>query len=63
MFGIGNDPFEQFGGQQDRGRDVAGRIMAAECSLAVQRGDTRQAAQALGLLLGQFLQNAFGGGR
>jgi hypothetical protein len=67
MFGIGNDPFDQFGGQQDQGLDagelLAGRIMAAEYNLAVQRGDTRQATQALGLMLGQFLANRFGGGR
>lgn len=43
--------------------DRVGRIMAAEYNLAVQQGDTRQAAQALGLLLGQFLANRFGGGR
>jgi hypothetical protein len=49
--------------QDDGGRDVAGRIMTAEYNLAIQRGDTRQATQALGLILGQFLANRFGGGR
>lgn len=52
-------------GQQPQLHEGAGdrlvsRIMAAEYNLAVQRGDTRQAAGILALLTGQFLTDREG---
>lgn len=40
---------------QGAGDRLVGRIMAAEYNLAVQRGDTRQAAGILALIVGQLL--------
>jgi hypothetical protein len=40
---------------QSAGDRLAGRIMAAEYNLAVQRGDSRQATGILALLAGQLL--------
>ena len=41
------------------GGRLAGRIMVAEYNLAVQRGDTPQAASVLATMLGQFLSEKF----
>jgi hypothetical protein len=41
------------------GDRLAGRIMAAEYNLAVQRGDQQRANDALGKLLGMFLDRMF----
>jgi hypothetical protein len=41
------------------GDRLVGRIMAAEYNLAVQRGDQQQANDALGKLLGMFLNRLF----
>jgi hypothetical protein len=41
--------------RQGTGDRLAGRIMAAEYNLAVQRGDSRQAASILAVLAGQLL--------
>jgi hypothetical protein len=45
---------------QGAGDRLAGRIMAAEYNLAVQRGDSRQAAGILALLAGQLLTDREG---
>jgi hypothetical protein len=65
MYGPGGDPFDQFGGQSGDGSEysygdrLAGRIMAAEYNLAVQRNDAPQARNILARMLGQWLSNRY----
>lgn len=60
-FTPGNDPFVQQDQQQDMtvGDRLVGRILSAEYNLAQQRGDQQQANDALGKLLGMFLNRMF----
>ncbi|MGH3401494.1 MAG: hypothetical protein ACRDRJ_03095 [Streptosporangiaceae bacterium] len=61
MFGNG-DPFGQQGNNvADTGRDLAGRIQAAQYNLAIQQQRRPvQATSILASMLGQFLANRFG---
>lgn len=52
-------PFDQ-GGPYTASADWVERVMSAEYNLAQQRGDRRNAADALGRLLGFILQNRRG---
>lgn len=45
---------------QNAGDRLAGRVMAAQYNLAVQRGDTRQATDILARIVGQFLSDRAG---
>ena len=58
MYGIEDNQFGQDSAAQ-ASDDMVGRIMSAEYNLAVQRGDSRTATNALARMFGQWLANRF----
>lgn len=59
MYGIGNEQFGQQDSVASASDEMVERIMGAEYNLALQRGDSRTATNALARLFGQWLANRF----